>query len=200
MLAIAATALAVALTVSLAQPAYANRVTPPPVPAEIEADAGSRAFLEAHAVGTQNYICLPSGAVFAWILFTPEATLFNDQDKQLITHVSRPNPFEDGTPRAAWQHSKDTSTVWARLNTASSDAAFVAPNSIPWLLLDVVGAGAGPNGGDALVRTTQIQRLNTFGGVAPATGCSASTDVGTKAFVPYTADYLFYLQRQHDTD
>jgi Protein of unknown function (DUF3455) len=34
--------------------------------------------------------------------------------------------------------------------------------------------------------------LNTTGGLAPKTGCSSLTDVGNKAFVPYTADYFFY--------
>jgi len=55
-----------------------------------------------------------------------------------------------------------------------------------------VGALAGPTGGDKLTGTTFIQRVNTSGGVAPATGCSALTDIGAKAFVPYTADYFFY--------
>jgi len=187
-----ATALALALTLSLAQSAHAERVTPPPVPAEIAVDAGSRAFLVGHAVGTQNYVCLPSGSAFAWSLFTPQATLFSRNDKQLTTHSFSPNPFEAGAFRPTWQHSRDTSTVWARPDTSSSDPAFVAPGAIPWVLLDVVGAGAGPNGGDALAATTQIQRLNTFGGAAPSTGCSGPTDVGKKALVPYTADYFFY--------
>jgi len=195
-----ATGLALALTISLARPAHAERVTPPPVPAGLGADAGSRAFLVGHAVGTQNYVCLPSGSGFAWNLFTPEATLFSGSGKQLITHFFSPNPDENDTVRAAWQHSRDTSTVWAKLKTASSDADFVELGAIPWLLLDVVGAEEGPQGGDALGRTTQIQRLNTFGGAAPPTGCSASTDVGSKAFVPYTADYFFYSQPESDED
>ena len=37
-----------------------------------------------------------------------------------------------------------------------------------------------------------IQRINTAGGLAPTTGCSASIDVGKKALIPYTADYYFY--------
>jgi hypothetical protein len=34
--------------------------------------------------------------------------------------------------------------------------------------------------------------VNTAGGVAPPTGCNGPTDIGNKAFVPYTADYFFY--------
>ena len=104
-----ATALAVAFTVSLPQPAHAAD----PVPTNIQVPAGNKAFLDGHAVGTQNYICLPSGTGFAWTFFGPQATLFDDDDEQVITHFLSPNPDEGGTPRATWQHSQDTSAVWA---------------------------------------------------------------------------------------
>ncbi len=74
----------------------------------------------------------------------------------------------------------------------SSDPNFVARDSIPWLLVQKVGVQDGPTGGDTLTATTFIQRLNTHGGVAPSTDCTSSTQVGNKAFVPYTADYFFY--------
>lgn len=186
-----AAALAVVFTVSLPQPAHAGRVTPPPMPANLEAPAGNKAYLEGHAVGTQNYICLPSGSGFAWTLFGPQATLFDD-DKQIMTHFLSPNPDESGTLRATWQHSQDTSAVWAMAIASSTDPNFVAPGAIPWLLLQVVGTQDGPAGGDKLTATTFIQRLNTSGGIAPSTGCSLPTEVGKKAFVPYSTDYLFY--------
>jgi hypothetical protein len=66
------------------------------------------------------------------------------------------------------------------------------PGAIPWLLLEVVGADAGPTGGTGLTETVFIQRIRTSGGLAPATGCDHALDVGAKALVPYTADYLFY--------
>ena len=97
-------------------------VTPPPVPDDIKVPAGNKAYLVGHAVGTQNYVCLPSGSGFAFVLFTPQATLFDDQGKQIITHYFSPNlspspnqpPSEKGTIRATWQDSKDTSTIWAK--------------------------------------------------------------------------------------
>jgi hypothetical protein len=46
--------------------------------------------------------------------------------------------------------------------------------------------------GNTLSGTTFIQRLNTVGGSAPATGCDMPKDIGRKAFVSYTADYFFY--------
>jgi hypothetical protein len=195
-----ATALALAVTVAFGSDARAEKVSPPPVPAGLEVDAGSRAFLVGHAVGTQNYVCLPSGTGYAWSLFTPEATLFSARGRQLTTHFFSPNPDEGGTVRPAWQHSRDTSSVWVRLGAQSSDSAYVESGAIPWLLLDVAGTEAGPNGGNALTATTQIQRLNTSGGIAPATGCAVSTDLGKRAFVPYTADYFFYSKREHDEE
>jgi hypothetical protein len=182
-----ATVLAVAFTVSLPQSAHAD-----PVPDNIQVPAGNTAFLEGHAIGTQNYICLPSGAGFAWTFFGPQATLFDDDDEQVITHFLSANPDEGDTPRATWQHSQDTSTVWAMAIASYSTPGFNARGDIPWLLLQVVGAQDGPTSGNKLTVTTFIQRLNTSGGVAPSTGCSLSTDVGKRALVPYTADYFFY--------
>jgi len=54
-------------------------------------------------------------------LFTPQATLFNDQLKQVTTHFFSPNPFEN-VIRATWQHSRDTSTVWGRVIGSSTKA------------------------------------------------------------------------------
>src|SRR5262245_47139397 len=122
-----AVALAVAFTVALPQPAHADDVTPPSVPANIQVPSGNKAFLEGHAVGTQNYICLPSGLSFAWVLFGPQATLFDDDGEQVITHFLSPNPDETGTPRATWQHSRDTSAVWA-VAIASAPVS----GAIPW--------------------------------------------------------------------
>jgi uncharacterized protein DUF3455 len=182
-----------AFAVSLPQAANADEVTPPPVPADIQVPAGNKAFLVGHAFGTQNYICLRSATRFAWTLFTPQATLLGDDDEQVITHFFSPNPSEDGTIRATWQHSQDTSTVWARVvHSPSSDPNFVEAGAVPWVLLQRAGVKEGPTGGDTLTATTFVQRLNTHGGVAPSTGCSSAEDVGDKAFMPYTADYFFY--------
>src|SRR4029453_10945753 len=177
---------------------------PPLPPGVAPVPAGNKLFLGTHAVGTQNYVCKPSGAGVAYVLFTPQATLFGEDGGQVITHYNSPNPLEpntdpkvvapEGTIRATWQY-RDTSKVWAKVHPSDPDgsgAATVDQNAIAWLLLDRVGSQTARTGGDKLTKTTFIQRLNTTGGLAPKTGCSSLTDVGNKAFVPYTADYFFY--------
>jgi hypothetical protein len=191
--------LAAAFFSTLPQQAYAQQETPPPVPDPIQVPTGHRLFLAGHAYGTQNYICMPLGAGFAWTLFGPQATLLHNDARQVITHFLSPNPDEAGTLRATWQHSVDTSAVWARAIASSTDSGFVAPGAIPWLLLEVVGAEGGPTGGRRLAVGTYIQRLNTAGGIAPATGCSQPANVGSRIFVPYEADYFFY-RSQHRND
>ena len=188
------------LIASLPLSAHAGHVTPPAVPGEIVIDADVRAYLEGHAIGTQNYVCLPSGTGFAWSLFTPEATLFDDHGRQITTHFFGPIPGSPGVIRAAWQHSRDTSTFWGLATGQSTDAHFVAPGAIPWVRLERAAVQDGPTGGDRLSVATFVHRVNTFGGSAPATGCAATADVGKRAFVPYTADYIFYTNRDRDDE
>ena len=193
-----AAVLAVAVAVALAPDARAENIQPPDVPVNIAVGAGYEPFLIGHATGTQNYVCVPQGGGYAFVLFTPEATLFSKTGRQLTTHFFAPNPDENGTIRAAWQHSRDTSSVWGQVRpgNASSDPAYVAPGAIPWLLVTVVGAEEGPGGGEALMDAKFIHRVNTAGGVAPSTGCTSAGDVGRSAYVPYTTDYIFYRDAQ----
>jgi len=159
----------------------------PKVPANIAVPEGNTLFRVTHAVGTQNYVCLPSGSDFKFVLYTPQATLFDEDSRQVGTHYFSPNPDEGGVIRATWQDS-DTSAVWGQAKESSVDTNYIAPDAIAWVLLQRVGA----QGDDSLSRTTYVQRLNTSGGVAPGDSCRSSEDVGTQAFVPYTADYFFY--------
>ena len=189
----AATTLAAAFAALVSQSAQAD-VTPPPVPAGIQVPAGNTAFRVGHAVGTQNYACLPTDTGVAWALYTPQATLFDETDTQTMTHFFSPNPVAPAEFLPTWQDSLDTSAVWVKAAAAPyTGADFVAPGAIAWLLLKVVTAVGGPTGGDELTATTYIHRLNTSGGVAPSTGCSRPRDIGKKAFVPYAADYYFYM-------
>ena len=189
-------ALGITLTLAAPQAAQAQVVTAPPVPATLEVEDGNEPFLIGRGVGTQNYECQPVESVgrVNWVLFTPQATLFDDRNEQLTTHFFSPNPRENGLVRASWQDSRDTSSVWGAVVESSTDVNFVKADAIAWLLLDVIntGAQAGPTGGERLSKTTFIQRVNTEGGLAPSTGCARPTDAGKRRFVPYQADYVFF--------
>ena len=178
-----------------AQPS-AVRIEVPQMPVNLEVPEGNEVFLHGRATGTQNYVCLTTATGMRWQFLGPQAALYvpfaNDLQQQVTTHFLSANPVENGTARATWLGSFDSSAVWARAIANSSDPHYVASNSIPWLLLQAVGTQAGPTGGTMLSRTTYIQRLNTAGGIAPATGCTQVSEVGTLALVPYTTDYFFY--------
>jgi hypothetical protein len=173
----------------LPQPGQAGPPAPPPLPENLTVPAGNKAFLVGYAVGTQNYVCLPSGSSLAWAPYGPQATLFDEHGKQITTHFLSPNPDEGGTARPTWQHSRDTSAVWAMPIASSLDPDYVAPGAIAWLLLEVMGREDAPGRGDKLSDATFIHRVNTAGGVAPTGACEVP---GQKAFVPYTTAYIFY--------
>jgi hypothetical protein len=183
----------VAATVGLA----AAQVVPVPVPGNLVPPAGNIPYAKGYAVGTQNYICLPSSSGLAWKLQGPQATVFlkvrwmnTEILQQIATHFLSPNPKETGTPaRATWQSSIDTSATWAKKIAESTDSAYVAPGAIAWFLLQNVGGQAGPTGGTLLSKTSYIQRVNTTGGAVQTPACTVEGDL---QFVPYTAEYVFY--------
>jgi hypothetical protein len=184
------------LTAALSGAAHAaGPITPPVVPGNIEAPAGTKPILKGHAVGTQNYICAPSPTepgVVEWLFLGPQATVFGDDGQQILTHFLSMNPFKENAFHATWQHSRDTSIVWAKKFDGSLDPDYVAAGAIEWLLLEVTGARTGPAGGEKVSTSTFIQRVNTVGGVKPpADECTAST-VTARRLVPYEADYYFY--------
>lgn len=165
------------------------------VPTNLRVPAGNEAFLSGYALGTQNYVCLATPTGVSWKFLGPQATLFLTSDgnlsQQITTHYLSVNPAES-LARPTWQHSLDTSRFWGRVKESSKDPNYVAPGAIDWLLLERAGVQFGPAGGSILAQTTFIQRVNTSGGVAPATGCSDISQVGTLALVPYSTDYFFY--------
>ncbi len=189
------TALVLSLAITLPAAAAAqDAITPPAVPDNIEAPAGLIPVLRGHAIGTQNYICAPAPTPsgFDWLFLGPQATVFDDAGEQILTHFFSMNPFQSDALQATWQHSRDSSAVWAVKRFGSLDPAYVAPGAIEWLLLEVTGGAVGPTGGDRLAGAKYIQRVNTAGGVKPsASDCRRST-VNTRRLVAYEADYYFY--------
>ena len=183
--------LLVMIATAIAPAVSSAQVSPPAVPANLEVLDGRQPFLMIGAEGTQNYVCLVSQSGFAWSFFGPQATLSLEDGTQVATHYLSVHPV-DGAARPTWQHSSDSGKLWAAPIASSTDRAFVAPGSIPWLLLKVVGEEAGPGGSGVFMGTAYIQRVLTSAGTAPITGCKSANDVGKKALVPYTTQYVFY--------
>jgi hypothetical protein len=175
-------------------PKAAEQITPPAVPDGLEVLGPFKPFLRAHAVGTQNYICAPAATASGldWLFIGPQATLFDADIEQSLTHFHSTNAGKGNAIQATWQHSRDSSAVWATRHSGSVDARYVAPNAIEWLLLDVSGTQFGPMGGDKLARTAFIQRVNTVGGVKPPSSECTAASLNTRRLVPYEADYYFY--------
>jgi hypothetical protein len=175
---------ALAVSALLPELAYAAAPPPPPViPPEIASVAvtdGSVPFLEGHGVGTQNYTCQLVNGVFAFTFVAPAATLFDDKGKQIITHF-------EGPTGVSWQ-ARDGSTVVG--SAVAKGTPIGGESAIPWVRLKA-STTLGPDGGDRLFDTTTVQRVNTTGGLAPTSGCDATT-LGKEVDVPYTADYFFY--------
>jgi hypothetical protein len=73
----------------------------------------------------------------------------------------------------------------AAANAPSPDA-----DSIPWLLVKVVSH----EGTGLLTPVSSIQRINTKGGKAPASGCDVG-HAGQEVRVPYSAEYLFFAPK-----
>jgi len=176
---------ALALSALLPGLAYAAMPPPPPViPPEIAPVAvtdGSVPFLLGHGIGTQNYTCQLVGGVFAFTFVAPVATLYDDKGKQIISHFAGPTGV-------TWQ-ATDGSTVVG--STVAKGTPIGGESAIPWVRLTAASTTLGPDGGDRLFDTVNVQRVNTTGGLAPATGCDATT-LGNETDVPYTADYYFY--------
>jgi hypothetical protein len=188
-----------------------GQLSSPATPVDITPQEGNSAFLAGHGVGTQGYVCLPSGSGASWTVNNarPEATLFTNvfgAAVEIITHflspVENPNDVGPKPPRfgdVTWQSSFDSSRVWAQKTNfirAGTDASCPNAGAIDCLLLQTIGSKRGPTGGQILTKTTFIQRLNTKGGSAPALGCSVFADVGKQTLVPYSADYFFFRADQ----
>ena len=179
--------LALALTASV----HAADPKADEVPANLHVPDGNKKLFTAHADGTQNYVCLPAKSGFAWTLYGPDATLRADKGETIGMHFLSPDA--PGAAHPSWQ-GLDGSRAQGVAMANSSDKPFVADGAVPWLLLKVSGTTAahGAAGKYPFARATYVQRIHTSGGIAPAGGCAAAGDVGSKALVSYQADYVFY--------
>jgi len=144
----------------------------PDLPADIceklQAPEGNDVAFHTYALGVQVYRW--NGT--AWAFVGPVANLFADDNYrgQVGTHYAGPT----------WESNSGSRVVARRVADCSPN-----PSAIPWLRLEAVTT-EGPGIFDGV---TQVQRVNTTGGSAPA---APGSFVGQEARVPYTAEYYFY--------
>ena len=125
------------------------------------------------ARGVQIYECRDSGGQPGWAFVAPDADLFEGNGRLVGHHGAGPT----------WQADDGSLVVGKVLARADAPVA----GAVPWLLLETRSAGRT----GVLGTVTRIRRVNTTGGVAPDTGCDA-TSYGAQLRVPYTADYVLY--------
>lgn len=149
---------------------------PPSVPVALDPGVDQRALMQLSATGVQVYECRADGGAgtVSWTLVAPQARLLDPTGRVVGHHGAGPS-------WVATDGSRVVGTVQARV-----DAPVAA--SIPWLLLRTRSTG-GPG---AFEQVTSIQRLDTEGGVAPASGCTPGS-LGAQAHVPYRAVYQLYV-------
>jgi hypothetical protein len=141
----------------------------------VPADGGT-VMIHVSANGTQNYACtVASDGGTGWTFVGPQATL-DDCTGALFGHHFA---SDGGATFPEWQATDGTYVVGHKKNAYDAGA-----ESVPWLLLTVVGQG----GSGQLAQATYVQRLNTDGGATPTSAC----DAGATESVGYTADYYFY--------
>jgi hypothetical protein len=155
-------------------------ISPPPVPDNIKVPDGQTVLLKALGNGVQIYDCEATAAdpgKFDWSFKAPEADLTNEDGKKIAKHYAGPT----------WEANDGSKVV----GEVQQKAAAPRPRAIPWLLLKAkTNEGTG-----TFARVTYIQRVDTEGGVAPATGCDQA-HVNTEARVGYSANYYFYVPKR----
>ncbi|MGZ9075682.1 MAG: DUF3455 domain-containing protein [Burkholderiaceae bacterium] len=153
--------------------------TPVPVevPANLKPSANESFSMIVPAKGVQIYECrLGKDAAPQWTFVAPEAALFDARGNTIGQHGAGPY----------WQ-ARDGSRI---VGTLKQRADAPDPAAIPWLLLSSKSNGSA----GVFSNVSSIQRVNTVGGIAPATGCAADL-AGKTARIPYTADYYFFTNR-----
>ena len=158
----------------------------PQVPAQLAVPGAHDAGMKLNASGVQIYRCAPEPKVvsdygstfetpdhYVWTLVAPEATLTDGSGKVKGRHYAGPT----------WEAS-DGSKVLGKIvaKAAAPDGV-----SIPWLLMSTTVQQLGGGFG----KVAFVQRLNTNGGSAPASGCSRDA-ANAEVRVPYSAEYYFY--------
>ncbi|MEA3127075.1 MAG: hypothetical protein QOD67_4094 [Caballeronia sp.] len=124
------------------------------------------------ASGVQVYSCeYDAQHRLGWVFKNPQATLYNASGQAVIRHAAGPS----------WEADDGSRIVGHMIAQTPSETAA----SVPQLLLETRSTAA--NGMLSAIR--YVQRVNTVGGVMPASPCSTEHEIGNS---PYIANYVFY--------
>jgi Protein of unknown function (DUF3455) len=147
------------------------------VPTALQPASHEKRSFAVFARGVQIYRCTAAaGAAPSWSFVAPEAELFESASARSAIGSHGAGPF--------WQLPDGSKVV----GKVKARAEAPTPTAIPWLLLTTTSEGKPGK----LANVTSIQRTNTVGGVAPASGCASRDDIDKTARVPYTSDYVFF--------
>jgi hypothetical protein len=154
---------------------HAQTLSRPDVPEKIKAPAGEEVVLQAHASGSQIYVCQPgTDGAFAWTLKAPKAELYDQQGAVIGSHYAGPT----------WKNIDGSEVTGKAVGKVDSPDT----GSIPWLL----ATATGHSGNGVFSRVTSIQRIHTKGGLPPAASTCNASKQNAEAASDYTADYVFY--------
>lgn len=162
-----------AIVVLCALSAFGQSKNEMKLPEALRAPADQKLLLSAHGVGDQIYTCQNSSGASNWVLKAPDAQLLSADHQVVGRHFAGPT----------WEW-KDKSAIVGKVEAKQPSPN---PGSVPWLRLSVLVH----QGDGAMTQVATVQRLNTKGGAAPASGCDAAHS-GAELRVPYEADYLFF--------
>lgn len=150
----------------------------PPLPSpDLAVPEGNKLAFFLDAMGVQIYACQATDTGFAWTFQAPQADLVDRRGRVVGDHYAGPT----------WESLRDGSTVVAARIAGYTDD----PSAIPELLLEANAH----TGHGMMSNVTYIQRLETTGGLMPASGCDAG-HVGDIARVDYAATYYFYRDKR----
>ena len=140
----------------------------PPLCAGLQVPPGNKVIFHTFATGVQIYRW--NGA--SWDFVAPVANLYvNDNYRgEVGNHYAGPT----------WESNSGSKVLAARVTGCDPD-----PTAISWLLLKTVST----EGRGIFRNVTYVQRVNTAGGLRPATPGST---IGEEKRVPYTTEYYFY--------
>jgi len=145
------------------------------LPEAVRVPIGQKVMMATTGVGEITYECREKkdmAGQHEWAFVGPVATLYGGDKKTVGKYYAGPT----------WEAADGSKVTGKQVAVAPS-----SPGNIPLQLVKAEPAmGAG-----AMTGVSYIQRLNTKGGVAPATACDAAGK-GKRQVVAYEADYVFY--------